>query len=481
MQRSWVSLCLISVIALVGLSVLTISCTQSAAQSADSGRGGGRGGRGGRGGLGGGAQPVVVAKASQKDVPVDIDAVGNVEASATIAVRTQITGTLESVGFREGDFVKKGSLLFTIDRRPLEAAVQQAEANLVRDQALISQAEAQLARDSSNAEFQTLNAKRQAELVQRGILDRNTGDQARSQADATTLAVKADSAAVESARAELSVQRSAVDAAKVQLGYTTIRSPIDGRTSDLAVKPGNLITANNTQLMTIAQLEPVFVTFSIPATHLPSVKRAATGVQLRVVATPQDEDAQPEEGELTFWDNLVDPATDTIKLKATMLNWDRRLWPGQFVRVKLRLETLHDATVVPQQALQTGQDGQFVFVVQDNMTVEQRPVMVAQRVGDDVVIKSGLQPGETVVTDGQLRLEQGTRVQLADANGLVPAGREGRGGRGGRRGGGSGQGGDGQSGGSQGGVSQGGASQSGASQGGVSQAGVSQPGAPAAQ
>jgi multidrug efflux system membrane fusion protein len=160
------------------------------------------------------------------------------------------------------------------------------------------------------------------------------------------------------------------------------------------------------------------------------------------VATPQDEDAQPEEGELTFWDNLVDPATDTIKLKATMLNWDRKLWPGQFVRVKLRLETLHDATVVPQQALQTGQDGQFVFVVQDNMTVEQRPVMVAQRVGDDVVIQSGVQPGETVVTDGQLRLEQGTRVQLADASGMVPAagGREGRGGRGGRRGGGEGQG-----------------------------------------
>ena len=233
--------------------------------------------------------------------------------------------------------------------------------------------------------------------------------------------MKADRAAVESARAELTVQQAAVNAARVQLGYTTIRSPIDGRTSDIAVKPGNLITANSTQLMTIAQLEPVFVTFSIPATHLPTVKRAATGVRLRVVATPQDEDAQPEEGELTFWDNVVDPATDTIKLKATMLNWDRKLWPGQFVRVKLRLQTLHDATVVPQQALQTGQDGQFVFVVQDNMTVEQRPVMVAQRVGDDVVIQSGLRPGETVVTDGQLRLEQGTRVQLADANGMVPA------------------------------------------------------------
>ena len=419
---------------LVTLSMLAAGCSQPAAQSADSGAGAGRGGRGGRGGAGGGPQPVVVAKTTQKDVPVDIDAVGNVEASATIAVRTQVTGILESVGFHEGDFVKKGALLFTIDRRPLEAALQQAEANLVRDQALASQAEAQLARDAANAEYQTVNSQRQSQLVERGLVDRNTGDQARSQADETALAVKADRAAVDSARAELTVQQSAVNAAKVQLSYTTIRSPIDGRTSDLAVKPGNLITANSTQLTTIAQLEPVFVTFSIPATHLPTVKRAATGVRLHIVATPQDEDSQPEEGELTFWDNLVDPATDTIKLKATMLNWDRRLWPGQFVRVKLRLQTLHDATVVPQQALQTGQDGQFVFVVQDDMKVEQRPVTVARRAGDDVVIQSGLQPGETVVTDGQLRLEQGTRVQLADDNGMVPAGREGRGGRGGRGG-----------------------------------------------
>jgi len=379
---------------------------------------------------------------SQKDVPVDIEAVGNVEASTTIAVRTQVTGTLETVGFHEGDFVKKGSLLFTIDRRPLEAAVEQAAANLVRDQALVNQAEATLARDQSNAEYQTRNAQRQAELVEKGIVDKNTGDQSRSQADATVLTVTADKAAVESARAQLTVQQAALNAAKVQLAYTTIRSPIDGRTSDLAVKAGNLVIANTTQLMTIAQIEPVFVTFSVPATHLPTIKRAATGVQLRVVATPQDEDAQPEEGALTFWDNLVDPATDTIKLKATMLNWDRKLWPGQFVRVKLRLQTLQDATVVPQQAIQTGQDGQFVFVVQDDMTVEQRPVTVAQRVGDDVVIMQGLMPGETVVTDGQLRLEQGTRVQLADADGLAPlgGGRDGRGaGRGGRGGRGGGQ------------------------------------------
>ena len=415
---------------IVCLSLLVASCTASTTAQGTGAPGTGRG----RGG--GGAQPVVVAKVSQKDVPVDIDAVGNVEASTTIAVRTQVTGALESVGFHEGDFVKKGSLLFTIDKRPLAAELQQAEANLVRDRALIAQAEAQLARDGSTAEFQTLNAKRQAQLVSMGILDKNTGDQAAAQADATAMTVKADKAAIESARAEVTVQESAVNAAKVQLAYTTIRSPIDGRTSDVAVKVGNLVTANSTQLMTIAEIAPVFVTFSVPATHLPLIKRAATGVHLRVVATPQDDDAQPEEGELTFWDNAVDPATDTIRLKATMLNWDRRLWPGQFARVRLRLQTLHDATVVPQQALQTGQDGQFVFVVLDNRTVEQRPVTVAQRVGDDVVIQQGVMPGETVVTDGQLRLEQGTRVQVADANGLVPAGGglQGRG-NGNRRGG----------------------------------------------
>jgi multidrug efflux system membrane fusion protein len=257
----------ISLIPLIAISFLTLSCSQPAAQSADGGSGGGRGGRGAA--VRRRAQPVVVAKVLAEGCAVDIDAVGNVEASSTIAVRTQITGTLESIGFHEGDFVKKGALLFTIDRRPLEAALQQAEANLVRDQALVSQAEAQLARDASSAEYQTLNAQRQAQLVERGLLDRNTGDQARSQADGTTLTVKADRPPWRAPAPSSTVQQAAVNAARVQLGYTTIRSPIDGRTSDIAVKPGNLITANSTQLMTIAQLEPVFVTFSIPATHLP--------------------------------------------------------------------------------------------------------------------------------------------------------------------------------------------------------------------
>jgi multidrug efflux system membrane fusion protein len=433
-RRSSTLLCCLAIATIVS------ACTQTSAQQANGG-GGGRGGRGGRGGgRGGGAQPVVVANATRKDVPVEIAAVGNVEASTMIAVRTQVTGILEEVGFHEGDFVKKGAVLFKLDRRPLESAVEQAQANLVRDQALVNQAEAQLQRDASTAEYQMLSADRQATLVNRGLVAKDTGDQARSQADATSLAVKADKAAVESARAQLKVQQAAVDAARVQLNYAVIPSPIDGRTGDLTVKPGNLVSANSTQLMTIAQVEPIFVTFSVPAVHLSTIKRAAAaGKQLKVVAVPQDGDPNAVEGRLTFWDNNVDPSTDTIKLKATMANSDHRLWPGQFARVTLQLDTLPNATVIPQQALQIGQDGAFVFVVNDKSTVDQRPVTAGQRVGDDVVVQQGIEPGERVVTEGQLRLEQGTRVQIGDTNG-TPAGggRGGRGGRGGgRRGGGS--------------------------------------------
>ena len=422
----------------LSISFLTLGCGRTSAAVNS---------RGGRG-EGGGAQPVVMAKATQKDVPVDLSAVGNVEASTSIAVRSQVTGQLEEVHFREGDFVKKGDLLFSIDRRPLEAAVEQARANLVRDQALLNQAEAQLARDAANAEYQQLSADRQAQLAARGIVSRDMGDQARAQADATAAIVKADRAAVESAKAQLTVQQAAIDAARAQLSYTSIRSPIDGRTGDLLVKAGNLVTANQTQLMTIAQVEPIFVTFAVPAVHLPTIKRAiAEGKALSVIATPQDADARPAQGSLAFVDNVVDPLTDTIKLKGTYTNTDHNLWPGQFARVSLRLTTLSNATVVPQQAVQIGQDGQFVFVVTENSTAEQRPVTVGRRVDEEVVIEKGLKPGETVVTEGQLRLEHGTRVTSADAN---PAGggpgagqgrRPGRGPRGGE-GGSGGRGGD---------------------------------------
>jgi multidrug efflux system membrane fusion protein len=368
-------------------------------------------------------------------VPVDLAAIGNVEAYATISVRSQVTGQLQDIAFREGDFVKKGQELFTLDKRPFEAALAQAEANLTRDKALLAQSEAQLTRDASNAEYQQLAAERQAALTERGIVSKDQSQQARAQADATAAVVKADRAAIESARAQLVAQEAAVDAARVNLGYTSIRSPIDGRTGALSVKIGSLVTANNTELVTIARVEPVYVTFSVPAVHLPTIKNHMRGAALQVVATPQDSEAQPADGKLAFVDNAVDMTTDTIRLKAAFDNPDHRLWPGQFARVSLRLDTLQHATVVPSQAVQTGQDGQYVFVVKDDSTVEQRTVVPGQRVADEVVVQKGLTPGETVVVEGQLRLENGARVTTdLSGRGGPGGGRGGRGGRGGNRG-----------------------------------------------
>jgi multidrug efflux system membrane fusion protein len=378
----------------------------------------------------------VTAKVAEKDVPIDLAAIGNVEAFVTNSVRSQVTGQLVEVAFHEGDVVKQGQLLFNLDRRPFEAALAQAEANLTRDKALLAQAEAQLGRDAANAEYQQLTSERQSQLVQRGIVAKDAAEQSRSQADAATAVVKADRANIESARAQLVAQAAVVDNARVMLSYTTIRSPIDGQTGSLAVKVGGLVTANQTELMTIARVQPVYVTFTVPAVHLGTIKRHKADGALAVTALPQDGDTQGASGALTFVDNAVDMTTDTIKLKATFPNADRRLWPGQFARVTLRLAIVPHAVVVPQQAVQTGQDGQYVFVVKPDSTVDQRPVVSGQRVDQDLVIEKGLKPGEVVVTEGQLRLEQGARV-TTDTSGAPGAG-GGRGrGRGSRGSGGS--------------------------------------------
>jgi len=414
---------------LVSGFVLLVGAAGCSGSAAGTGGGGGRGGRG-RGE--GGAVPVVTTKVTERDVPVDLAAIGNVEAYTTISVRSQVTGQLQNVSFREGDFVKKGQLLFTIDRRPFEAALQQAQANLVRDQALLSQAEAQLARDGAQAEYSQLSAERQANLQKDGIVSKDVLEQARASAEAQAAAVKADRAAVESARAQLVAQQAAVDNAKVQLDYCTIESPIDGRTGNITVKSGNLVTANTTELMTIAQVEPIFVTFSVPAIQLNAVKQGFGKDKIPGTVTPQDGGATTVLGDLAFIDNTVDASTDTIKLKARFTNNDHRLWPGQFARVSVRVTTLPHALILPNQAVQTGQDGQFVFLVKGD-AVDQQPVTVGQRVGEDVVIEKGLQAGQTVVTEGQLRLEAGTKIQTGGGAG-------GRGNRGGRQGQGQGQG-----------------------------------------
>jgi multidrug efflux system membrane fusion protein len=415
------SLCLISAAA--------CSSGSSAAGTANAASAGG--GRGGRG-AGGAVVPVVLGKVGQKDVPVDIASIGNVEAFSTISVRSQLTGTLTEVRFSEGDYVKKDAILFQIDPRPYQAALDQANANLARDVALETQAEAQLARDIANADYTRAQAQRNDELAKRGIISKDQADQTSAAAQAADASANADRANIASAKAQVVSEQAAVDSAKLQLGYTVIRSPIDGRSGNLTIKAGNLVTANATELVTLTQLDPIYVTFSMPAVNLPAIKQHMAEGHLTVSATPQTTGAPSLQGTLTFVDNSVDPSTDTIRLKATFGNADHELWPGQFSSVSVRLATIPNATVVPTEAVQTGQDGQFVFVVKADSTVEQRTVTTGATVDQDTLIKSGLKVGETVVTEGQLRLDAGTRVTRADPKtGEAPAaGGRGRGGRG---------------------------------------------------
>lgn len=370
------------------------------------------------------AVPVTTTAVVRKDVPIEIQAIGNVEAYSTITVKAQVGGQLTSVYFHEGDFVKAGDLLFTIDQRPLEAQLQQMEANVARDTAQLGQAQANLARDVAQAQYAAAQAARYAKLFSEGIISKEQSDQYSTNADAVAQAVSADKAAIESARASMVASKAAVENARVQLSYTNIRSPLDGRTGNLNVKQGNVVAANSMDLMTINQVQPIYVTFAVPEAHLPDIKKYMAHGQLPVVAAPENAEAQ-ERGTLTFVDNAVDPTTGTIKLKGTFPNPERRLWPGQFVRVTLRLTTQPNALTVPNQAVQTGQDGPFVYVVKQDRTVEVRPVVPGARVNEDLVIDKGLELGETVVTEGQLRLAPGSKVQMKDGRG----GGRGRGGR----------------------------------------------------
>ena len=306
-HRSRKSLWILSVTTVVAVALG--GCANGSATNTKSDAPGGKGGRRGMGG----DVPVVVAKASQRDVPVEIQVIGNVEAYSTITVKAQVSGQLTDVYFHEGDFVHKGEKLFTIDPRPLEAAYNQALANVARDQAAIGQAEANLARDAAQAKYQDTQAKRYADLLAGGVISRDQAEQLRASADAMAQAVNADRAAIESAKAAIAASRATADNAKVQLSYTSIPSPIDGRTGNLTVKAGNVVTANNMDLMTINQIEPIYVTFAVPEAQLPSIKKYMAIGKLSVRARPQDGDVTDEDsGYLTFVDNTVDVTTGTI-------------------------------------------------------------------------------------------------------------------------------------------------------------------------
>jgi multidrug efflux system membrane fusion protein len=332
--------------------------------------------------------PVTVAPVVQKDMPLEISLIGTTEAYATVVVRAQITGELTSVNFEQGDDVQAGQVLFTLDRRPLEAELQQAEANL--------------ARDSAQADQARVSAQRTQDLADRGLVPREQVDQTRASATALAATVAADRAAVENA--------------SVQLQYATIRAPIAGRTGALMVSAGNLVRANDqAPLAIINQVTPTYVSFAISETLLPQFKRYMAKGSLRVEATPPNDEGPGAGGQITFVDNTVDQTTGTIKLKATFPNLDRRLWPGQFVNVVVRLGTDVGAIVVPSLAVQTGPEGQYVYVVTRDRTVEMRTVSVVRTAGVETVIKEGVKPGETVVTDGQLRLVPGSRINVKEA------------------------------------------------------------------
>jgi membrane fusion protein, multidrug efflux system len=330
------------------------------------------------------AVPVTVAKAEQKTVPINLTAIGTAEAFSTVSIKSQVNAILEQVHFKQGDFVKKGDLLFTLDARPFQSSLAQAQANLARDKA--------------QEELNQVQATRYEKLYAAGVSPKEQYDQMRANADAQQALVHADEAAVESA--------------KLQLQYCTIYSPVDGRTGALQVYPGNLVKENDVPvLVVINEISPIFVDFAVPEQYLGVVKKYMTGGRLQIQSTPYG-DTVPETGYLTFVDNNVDNTTGTIKLKGTFPNGDHRLWPGQFSTVSLRLAEEEKATVVPSQAVQTGASGDFIFVVKSDNTAESRPVKVARQIGGESVISSGITPGDTVVTDGQLRLIPGIKVEV---------------------------------------------------------------------
>jgi multidrug efflux system membrane fusion protein len=328
--------------------------------------------------------PVVVAAATQRDVPVLLRAIGSIEASESVTIRTQLSGELTRVAFREGQDVQKGALLCQLDPRSYQAALRKAEAALARDRIIMNNA-----RD---------NYERYRQLVKEGIVTQEQAEAYRTTADSAAASVAADQAEVENAH--------------TQLSYCTIKAPISGRLGVLAVNQGNVVKANDSALVTINKLTPIYATFSIPEKDLTEIKRQLAAGKVALAAEVPNMPGVVEKGTISFLDNSVDVTTGTIKLKGTFENSLKRLWPGQFVNLSITLAVRTNAVVVPAQAVQTGQQGQYLFVVKPDMTAELRPVSVGPVNQGMTVIEKGLQPGEQVVIDGQVRVIPGGKVEI---------------------------------------------------------------------
>lgn len=331
------------------------------------------------------AIPVSVASAARQSVPVQVQAIGNVEPLSSVAVKARVDGQIVAVNFKEGQEVRKGEALFRIDARPFEAALRQAEANALRDTAARDQARSQ--------------ERRYKELLEKNFVSKEAYAQIATNAQTAEATAKASQAALESAR--------------INLDFCTIASPIDGFVGKVLLQAGNMVKANDVNaLVVINQVRPIYVSFSVPEQQLAEIRRYLAAGPLEVtVSTSDDRHGSLAAGRLAFIDNAVDATTGTIKLRATFENRDLALWPGQFVATSLKLFDQADAIVLPAAALQTGPRGQYVFVVRPDDTAEVREVEVARAEGESAVIAKGIAAGEKVVTRGQLRLSPGVKVR----------------------------------------------------------------------
>ncbi len=335
---------------------------------------------------------VTVAKVVQKTMPVEIIAVGNVEAISTVAIKAQVAGEIQSIRFKEGDFVTKGQVLLTIDPRPYEAALAQAKATLARDKA--------------TGAYNRTQAQRYKTLFDQGIVPAEQVDSMTSAADASDAVLNADEAAVKTA--------------ELNLEYCTIASPIDGRTGAIMVKPGNLVKVADVPIVVINQVNPINVNFGVPQQHWPDIKEDVDRRALHVAVTIPQAPDRPIQGTLTFVDNSVDSSTGTIHLRGTFENPQNRLWPGLYVSVLLTLSQQPNSTVVPAHAIVSTQQGSYVYVVKPSNTVEQRTVVPNRTIENETVVDKGLQPGEVIVTDGQINLVPGAKIEIKNADAGPP-------------------------------------------------------------
>jgi membrane fusion protein, multidrug efflux system len=375
--------------------------------------------------------PVSVAEAVRQDVPTYLDAIGKTAAREVVSIQPQVSGRIIKIHFTDGANVKKNELLFTIDTRPFEASLQQAQANVSRDLVLKKQAEANLARDIAQAKWGDAQVRRYGKLVESGVVPREQYEQLQATADSLNATVDADRAAVHSAEENIKVDNAAVESAKVQLSYCYIRSPIDGHAGQRLVDLGNVVspggsgsgsagstssnagsnTSTGNSLLVIERLDPIYADFTISQNDLANVQQQMREGRLKTEVRLPDSDVMVA-GQLTFLDIAVQNTTGQVNLRATIPNLDHRFWPGRFVNIRLVLSTIHGAVLVPASAPQMSAKGQYVYVVKQDSTAEQRQVVLGQRQGDLIVIEQGVEAGERVVTNGQIGVTPGGKVRI---------------------------------------------------------------------